>query len=217
VKIGLFFGSFNPIHIGHLIVANVMAENTDLSKVWLVVSPQNPFKPSKGLLHEFDRFDLVKAAIADHYKLEASDVEFHLPKPSYTIHTLAHLKEKFPEKEFKVIIGEDNLESFANWKNYQEILDQFGLYVYPRLNDSLGQARQPLAVGQARLNDSLGQTRLDVTKSEIKRHENVKMIEAPLLDISATYIRNCIKNNKSIRYLVPESVETMIRVKNFYR
>ena len=217
MKIGLFFGSFNPIHIGHLIVANVMAENTDLSKVWLVVSPQNPFKPSKGLLHEFDRFDLVKAAIADHYKLEASDVEFHLPKPSYTIHTLAHLKEKFPEKEFKVIIGEDNLESFANWKNYQEILDQFGLYVYPRLNDSLGQARQPLAFGQARLNDSLGQTRLDVTKSEIKRHENVKMIEAPLLDISATYIRNCIKNNKSIRYLVPESVETMIRVKNFYR
>jgi len=217
VKIGLFFGSFNPIHIGHLIVANVMAENTDLSKVWLVVSPQNPFKPSKGLLHEFDRFDLVKAAIADHYKLEASDVEFHLPKPSYTIHTLAHLKEKFPEKEFKVIIGEDNLESFANWKNYQEILDQFGLYVYPRLNDSLGQARQPLAFGQARLNDSLGQARLDVTKSEIKRHQNVKMIEAPLLDISATYIRNCIKNNKSIRYLVPESVETMIRVKNFYR
>jgi len=217
VKIGLFFGSFNPIHIGHLIVANVMAENTDLSKVWLVVSPQNPFKPSKGLLHEFDRFDLVKAAIADHYKLEASDVEFHLPKPSYTIHTLAHLKEKFPEKEFKVIIGEDNLESFANWKNYQEILDQFGLYVYPRLNDSVGQARQPLTFGQARLNDSLGQARLDVTKSEIKRHENVKMIEAPLLDISATYIRNCIKNNKSIRYLVPESVETMIRVKNFYR
>ena len=217
MKIGLFFGSFNPIHIGHLIVANVMAENTDLSKVWLVVSPQNPFKPSKGLLHEFDRFDLVKAAIADHYKLEASDVEFHLPKPSYTIHTLAHLKEKFPEKEFKVIIGEDNLESFANWKNYQEILDQFGLYVYPRLNDSLGQARQPLAFGQARLNDPVGQARPLVTKSEIKRHENVKMIEAPLLDISATYIRNCIKNNKSIRYLVPESVETMIRVKNFYR
>jgi len=217
VKIGLFFGSFNPIHIGHLIVANVMAENTDLSKVWLVVSPQNPFKPSKGLLHEFDRFDLVKAAIADHYKLEASDVEFHLPKPSYTIHTLAHLKEKFPEKEFKVIIGEDNLESFANWKNYQEILDQFGLYVYPGLNDSLGQARQLSAFGQACPNDSVGQTRLDVTKSEIKRHENVKMIEAPLLDISATYIRNCIKNNKSIRYLVPESVETMIRVKNFYR
>jgi nicotinate-nucleotide adenylyltransferase len=189
-KIGLFFGSFNPIHIGHMIIANIMAENTDLNKVWFVVSPQNPFKPSKGLLHEFDRYDMVKAAIADHYKLEVSDVEFNLPKPSYTIHTLAHLTEKFPGKEFKVIIGEDNLENFAKWKNHQEILDQFGLYVYPRPH---------------------------VTNSELRRHSNVKMIEAPLLDISATYIRNCIKNNKSIRYLVPEPVEQLIRLKHFYK
>lgn len=189
-NIGLFFGSFNPIHIGHLIIANIMAENTDLQKVWFVVSPQNPFKPSKGLLHEFDRYDMVKAAIADHYKLEASDVEFNLPKPSYTIHTLAYLTEKFPGKEFKVIIGEDNLENFTKWKNHEEILNQFGLYVYPRPH---------------------------VTNSELKRHPHVKMIEAPLLDISATYIRNCIKNNKSIRYLVPEQVEQMIRIKDFYR
>lgn len=189
-KIGLFFGSFNPIHIGHLIIANIMAENTDLHKVWFVVSPQNPFKPSKGLLHEFDRYDMVKAAIADHYKLEASDVEFNLPKPSYTIHTLAYLTEKFPGKEFKVIIGEDNLENFTKWKNHEEILNQFGLYVYPRPH---------------------------VTNSELKRHPHVKMIEAPLLDISATYIRNCIKNNKSIRYLVPESVEQMVRLKDFYK
>jgi len=189
-KIGLFFGSFNPIHIGHLIIANIMAENTDLQKVWFVVSPQNPFKPSKGLLHEFDRYDMVKAAIADHYKLEASDVEFNLPKPSYTIHTLAYLTEKFPGKEFKVIIGEDNLENFTKWKNHEEILNQFGLYVYPRPH---------------------------VTNSELRRHPHVKMIEAPLLDISATYIRNCIKSNKSIRYLVPEPVEQMIRLKDFYR
>ncbi len=189
-KIGLFFGSFNPVHLGHLIIANVMAENTDLDKVWLVVSPQNPFKPSKGLLHEFDRFDMVKAAIADNYKLEASDVEFHLPKPSYTIHTLAHLTEKHPTKEFKVILGEDNLENFTKWKNYEQILDQFGLYVYPRPN---------------------------VTNSSLSRHAQVKMVEAPLLDISASYIRNCIKNNKSIRYLVPDVVENMIRSKNFYR
>lgn len=189
-KIGLFFGSFNPIHIGHMIIANIMAENTDLNKVWFVVSPQNPFKPSKGLLHEFDRYDMVKAAIADHYKLEVSDVEFNLPKPSYTIHTLAYLTEKFPGKEFKVIIGEDNLGNFANWKNYEQILNQFGLYVYPRPH---------------------------VTNSELKRHPNVKMIEAPLLDISATYIRNCIKNNKSIRYLVPEQVEQLIRLKHFYQ
>ncbi len=198
-KIGLFFGSFNPIHIGHLIIANIMAENTDLHKVWFVVSPQNPLKPSKGLLHEFDRYDMVKAAIADHYKLEVSDVEFNLPKPSYTIHTLAHLTEKFPDKEFKVIIGEDNLENFAKWKNHEQILDQFGLYVYPRLTGSVGQARPT------------------VTNSDLKRHAHVQMIEAPLLDISATYIRNCIKNNKSIRYLVPEAVEQMIRVKLFYR
>lgn len=198
-KTGLFFGSFNPIHIGHLIIANIMAENTDLHNVWFVVSPQNPLKPSKGLLHEFDRYDMVKAAIADHYKLEVSDVEFHLPKPSYTIHTLAHLTEKFPDKEFKVIIGEDNLENFAKWKNHEQILDQFGLYVYPRLTGSVGQARQ------------------HVTNSDLKRHAHVQMIEAPLLDISATYIRNCIKNNKSIRYLVPEAVEQMIRLKLFYR
>lgn len=189
-KIGLFFGSFNPIHIGHMIIANIMAENTDLSKVWFVVSPQNPFKTSRGLLHEFDRYDLVKAAIADNYKLDVTDVEFQLPKPSYTIHTLAHLTEKHPGKEFKVIIGGDNLENFSKWKNHDQILDQFGLYVYPRPG---------------------------VTNAEIARHPNVKMIEAPQLEISATYIRDCIKHNKSIRYLVPEPVEQLIRLKNFYR
>jgi nicotinate-nucleotide adenylyltransferase len=188
-KIGLFFGSFNPIHIGHLIIANVMAENTDLSKVWLVVTPQNPFKPSKGLLHEFDRFDMVKVAIADNYKLEVSDIEFHLPKPSYTIDTLTHLREKHPHRDFKVIIGEDNLENFSKWKNHEQILNHYGLYVYPRPN---------------------------VTNSDLKRHANVRMVEAPLLDVSATYIRSCIKNNKSIRYLVPESVEQLIRLKQFY-
>jgi nicotinate-nucleotide adenylyltransferase len=198
-KIGLFFGSFNPIHTGHLIIANVMAENADLDKVWFVVSPQNPFKTSNTLLHEFDRYDMVKAAIGDHYKLEVSDVEFNLPTPSYTIHTLAHLSEKNPSKEFKVIIGEDNIENFTKWKNYDQILEQYGLYIYPRLSSSVGQARA------------------DVTNSDIKRHANVKMVEAPLLDISATYIRNCIKNNKSIRYLVPEPVEQMIRSKNFFR
>ena len=175
--------------MGHLIIANIMAQNTDLDKVWLVVSPQNPFKPSKGLLHEFDRYDLVKAAIADNYKLEASDVEFHLPKPSYTIHTLAYLTEKYPNKEFKVVIGEDNLENFTKWKNHEQILNQFGLYVYPRPH---------------------------VTNSDLKRHPQVTIVEAPMIDISATYIRSCIKNNKSIRYLVPEAVENMIRMKNFF-
>lgn len=188
-KIGLFFGSFNPIHIGHLVIANIMAENADLDKVWFVISPQNPLKPSKGMLHEFDRYDMVKAAIADHYKLEASDVEFHMPKPSFTIHTLTYLSEKHPNKKFVLILGEDNLESFTKWKNYEQILEQYELYVYPRPN---------------------------VTNSDLKRHPHVKIIDSPLLDISATYIRSCIKNNKSIRYLVPEAVEQLIQLKHYY-
>jgi nicotinate-nucleotide adenylyltransferase len=189
VKIGLFFGSFNPIHMGHMIIANIMAENTDLDKVWFVVSPQNPFKASKGLLHEFDRFDMARAAVFDSYKLEVSDIEFHLPKPSYTIHTLVHLREKHPEKEFKVIIGEDNLASFKKWLNYERILEDYGLYVYPRPNVQL---------------------------SDLKTHPHVKMVEAPMIDISATFIRNCVRNRKSIRYLVPDPVEEMIRIKGFY-
>jgi len=188
-KIGLLFGSFNPIHMGHLIIANLMAENADMKKVWFVVSPQNPFKPSKGLLHEFDRYDMVRAAIHDNYKLEASDVEFHLPRPSYTIHTLVHLKEKHPEKEFRIILGEDNLVNFTKWKNYQQILDHHGLYIYPR------PGTQP---------------------SSLREHPNVTMVDAPLLDISATFIRNCIRKKQSIRYLVPDAVEEMIRSKGFY-
>jgi len=189
-KIGLFFGSFNPIHIGHLIIANTIVETTDLAKVWFVVSPQNPLKPSKGLLHEFDRYDMVRAAVYDNYKLEVSDVEFHMPKPSYTIHTLVYLSEKHPDKEFKIIIGEDNLESFTRWKNYEQILENYGLYVYPRPG---------------------------VTSSELKRHPNVQVVEAPLLDISATFIRNSIRKGHSVRYLVPEGVEAIIREKKFYQ
>lgn len=188
-KIGLFFGSFNPIHTGHMIIANLMAETTDLKKVWFVVSPQNPFKPSKGLLHEFDRFDMVRAAVHDNFKLEACDVEFHLPKPSYTIHSLVYLEEKHPEKQFSIIMGEDNLASFQKWKNYELILEKYGLYVYPRPG---------------------------VQPSELKSHPNVKFVESPLLDISATFIRNCIRNKKSIRYLVPDPVEEIIRAKGFY-
>ena len=176
--------------MGHMIIANIMAETTDLHKVWFIVSPQNPFKPSKGLLHEFDRYDMVRAAIHDNYKLEVSDVEFHLPKPSYTIHTLVHLSEKYPDKKFKVILGGDNLEGFERWKNHLRILEDYGLYIYPRPGMQL---------------------------SELKDHPNVKMVEAPLLDISATFIRNCIRKGQSVRYLVPDPVEEMIRGKQFYR
>ncbi|GAB1446956.1 MAG: nicotinate-nucleotide adenylyltransferase [Cyclobacteriaceae bacterium] len=188
-KIGLFFGSFNPIHIGHLIIANSMAENGSLDKVMFVVTPHNPLKATKSLLHEFDRLDLVQAAISDNYKFEVSDVEFHLPKPSYTAYTLSYLSEKNPDKEFILIIGEDNLKNFTKWKNHSYILENYQLYVYPRPQ---------------------------VTKTDLIRHPNVKIIEAPLLDISATFIRKSIRNNKSIRYLVPELVEQMIRTKGFY-
>lgn len=189
MKVGLFFGSFNPVHIGHLIIANIMAETTDLDKVWMVVSPQNPLKPSKGLLHEFDRYDMVRAAVYDHYKIEASDIEFHLPKPSYTIHTLVHLSERHPDKHFRVIVGEDNLVNFPKWKNYERILEDYGLYVYPRP---------------------------DAQPSPLKEHPNVRLVEAPLLDISATFIRNCIKKRQSIRYMVPDIVDEMIRAKGFF-
>lgn len=188
-EIGLLFGSFNPIHMGHLIIANCILESANLDKIWFVVTPQNPLKPSKGLLHEFDRYDLVKAAIADNYKFEVSDVEFHLPKPTYTAYTLAHLSEGNAAVNFSLIIGEDNLANFPKWKNYESILDSYRLIVYPRPR---------------------------VTNSELRRHAHVTLIDAPLMDISATYIRQAIKEKRSIRYLVPESVEQMILQKGFY-
>lgn len=189
MKIGLFFGSFNPIHVGHLIVANIMAESTDLENIWFVVSPQNPFKKNSNLLHEFDRFEMVRAAIHENFNFKACDIEFSMPRPSYTIDTLTYLQEKHPEHKFVLIIGEDNLEQFHRWKNHQQILEYFGLYVYPRPGSP---------------------------SSLLLNHPNVKMVDAPLLDISATFIRNLAKNGKSIKYLVPEPVEDYIRDKKFF-
>ncbi|MCE7062752.1 nicotinate (nicotinamide) nucleotide adenylyltransferase [Dyadobacter sp. CY343] len=189
MKIGLFFGSFNPIHIGHLIIANTMHATTDLEQIWFIVSPQNPFKKNSSLLHEFDRFDLVQRAISDNPAFKASDMEFHMPKPSYTIDTLIRIQEKFPQHQFKLIMGEDNLAQFPNWKNYEQILEYTGLYVYNRPNSK---------------------------KHIFGNHLAVKFIEAPLLDISATFIRTSLKNGVSIKYLVPESVEQLIKIKKFY-
>ena len=189
MKIGLFFGSFNPIHVGHLIIANTMAYTTDLEQVWFIVSPQNPFKKNKGLLHEFDRLTMVEKAISDNYRLKANDIEFSMPKPSYTIDTLAKLTERYPAHEFKLIMGEDNLVQFENWKNYDKILEYYELYVYPRPN---------------------------TPNHNFKNHAKVKFIEAPLLDISATFIRNSIKDGKPIRYMVSDVVEEYIRWKKFY-
>ncbi len=192
MKIGLFFGSFNPVHIGHLIIANIMVETSDLQQVWFVVSPQNPHKSSKSLLHEFDRYDMVQAAIEGSYHLRVSDIEFNMPRPSYTVDTLAYLADKYPDHDFALIIGEDNLHSFPRWKNHAVILTNYGLYVYPR----------PSSAKQ---------------KPDLAAHENVHYIEAPILDISATYIRRLVKQEKSIKYLVPDAVREIIRARKLYR
>jgi nicotinate-nucleotide adenylyltransferase len=190
MKIGLFFGSFNPIHIGHLIIANFMATQTDLDRVWLVVSPQNPLKPKNSLARDYDRLHLVQIGIGDNSKIKASDVEFQLPKPSYTIDTLTFLKEKHPEHQFVLIMGADNLSSLHLWKNYAQILAEYELYIYKRPSYELG---------------------------ELASHPKVRIFEAPPLDISATYIRECIKAGKSVRYLVPEAVWEYLESGSLYR
>jgi len=187
MRIGLYFGSFNPIHIGHLIVANVMAESMD--RVWFVVSPQNPFKKTRSLLHEFDRLEMVEKAVQDNYKLEASDVEFRMPKPNYTIDTLTYLTEKHPAHTFKLILGSDNLSQFQRWKNHLKIIENFGLLVYPRPESK---------------------------HTELLKDSRITVIDAPLLDISASFIRKLIKEKKSIRYLVPEVVAKYIEKQGFY-
>lgn len=190
MQIGLFFGSFNPIHIGHLIIAEHMAAHTDLDRVWLVVSPQNPLKPKDSLARDRDRLHLVQLAIEGNPRLRASDVEFYLPKPSYTVDTLAFLQEKYPEHRFSLIMGGDNLASLHLWKNGEQIIANYLIYVYKRPSHPLG---------------------------SLAEHPNVRLCEAPLLDISATYIRQCIKKGKSVRYLVPEPVWEYLQSGTLYR
>ena len=189
MKIGLFFGSFNPVHSGHLVIASYMAEFTDLEQVWLVVSPHNPHKMKSTLLQDNHRLQLVKIAINDNRKIKASDVEFKLAKPSYTIHTLTYLAEQFPQHQFTLIMGADTLETFPKWKNYEQILEHYELYVYPR----------PKSTG-----------------GELLKHSKVKFIEAPLMEISASFIRDGIKNKKDVRYMMPESVWNYIEEMHFY-
>ncbi|MCB0658480.1 MAG: nicotinate-nucleotide adenylyltransferase [Saprospiraceae bacterium] len=190
MKVGLFFGSFNPVHTGHMIIAHYMAEYTDLDQVWMVVSPQNPFKSKDTLANDYDRLHLVHLAIGDHLHLRASNIEFSLPKPSYTIDTLAYLQEKYPEHTFCLIMGGDNLASFPKWKNAEQILAHHDVYVYSRPN---------------------------VDPGPLVDHPRVHLAEAPLLELSASFIRQCIRDGKSVRYMVPDTVYAYLQESNLYR
>lgn len=188
MKIGLFFGSFNPIHNGHLLIAQALLNQTDCKRVWLVLSPQNPFKDKKSLLNEQLRLQLCELATQDVIEIQPSNVEFFLPKPSYTIDTLTHLAAKYKSYEFCILMGADNLEHFHKWKKYETILEYYPIYVYPR-----PQAQIPSWT-----------------------HPNINMIDAPFMDISATLIRNMLKNKHSIRYLTPEPVREYIERNRLY-
>jgi nicotinate-nucleotide adenylyltransferase len=191
MKIGLFFGSFNPVHVGHLIIANYLVEQSDLTELWLVVSPHNPFKERNTLADDYDRFDMVAKSVEDHPKLRASNVEFDLPKPSYTIDTLTYLTEEYPDTEFVLIMGGDNLGSLHKWKNYEQILKNYSIYVYKRPEYDLG---------------------------DLVSHPNIKIFgEAPLIEISSTFIRQLIREGKSIRYWVTEETRDIIESSGLYK
>lgn len=188
-KIGLFFGSFNPIHTGHLIIANYMANHTDLSEVWLVVSPHNPLKKKDSLLNMYDRLEMVNLALEDADNIRANDIEFRLPKPSYTIDTLVHLQERYPNRNFVLIMGSDNLVTLKKWKNYEIILRDFEIYVYPRPH---------------------------FDSTEWNNHSKITITDTPLMEISSTFIRNAIKERKNVRYFLPNKVLDFIDKKGIY-
>ena len=188
MKVGLYFGSFNPIHIGHLIIASHVLNETSLDKVWFIVSPQNPFKKSASLLNEYDRLHLVQVAIEHNDRFRASDIEFSLPKPSYTVQTLAYLKEKYPSYLFSIIMGSDSYQNLPQWHNSAVITENYELIIYKRPG------------------------------FEVKETKSTQLIlQAPLLEISATHIRDQIRKGKSIKYLVPEKVEQDIIAGRFYK
>ncbi|MGD1847337.1 MAG: nicotinate (nicotinamide) nucleotide adenylyltransferase [Salibacteraceae bacterium] len=199
-KIGLYFGTFNPIHVGHLIIANHIANHTALDEVWLVVSPQNPLKEKSSLLADYHRLALVRMAVEDNRKLKASDIEFKLERPSYTTHTLAHLKEQHPEFEFALIMGEDNLRTLHKWKNHEVLLEHYQIYVYPRAYtlDELELAPK--------------------SENRFKDHPSIHLIEGvQVMNISSSFIRQSIKNRQDVRYLLTEPVHQYVEEMNFYK
>ena len=192
MKIGLYFGTFNPIHVGHLIIANHMAEHADLDQVWMVVTPHNPLKKKSTLLADHHRLEMVFLATEDFPKIKPSDIEFKLSQPNYTVNTLVHLEEKYPEHTFSLIMGEDNLKSFHKWKNYEAILAHHEIYVYPRL-------------------DATAENTL------FKNHSKIHLIDAPVVEISSTSIRENIKKRKNVLPLLTPKVWEYIDHNNFYK
>ncbi len=191
-NIGLYFGTFNPIHIGHLAIANHMAEFSELDEIWLVVTPHNPFKKKSTLLDNHHRLEMVRLATEHYPKLKPSTVEFDLPQPNYTVNTLAVLEEKYPDYMFNLIMGEDNLKSLHKWKNYDVILERYGIFVYPRISEG-------------------------VIEHQFKDHPNITKVKAPIMEISSTFIRSSIADKKNIRPLLPEHVWSYADEMNFYR
>ena len=191
-RIGLYFGTFNPIHIGHLIIANYMVEFSDLEEVWLVVTPHNPLKNKKTLLDDVHRLAMVRIAIEHYPKLKVSTIEFDLPQPNYTVNTLINLEEKYPQNSFCLIMGEDNLKSFGKWKNYEVILERYAIYVYPRVSEGSVQ-------------------------TSFHNHPNITKVNAPVMELSSTFIRNSIKAGKNIRPMLPFEVWKYLDEMNFYK
>lgn len=192
MKVGLYFGTFNPIHTGHLIIANHMAEYSGLDQIWLVVTPHNPLKKKSTLLEDHHRLQMVFLATEDYPKLKPSDIEFRLPQPNYTVNTLVHLREKFPKHEFSLIMGEDNLNSLHKWKNYEVLLQSHDIYVYPRINT-------------------------ETINPDIAAAARIHRVEAPVIEISSTFIRNSIKEDKNVRPLLPEKVWHYVEHNLFYK
>jgi len=192
MKIGLFFGSFNPIHIGHLIIANHMVEYSDLDQVWFVVTPHNPHKKKSTLLADHQRLEMVRIAVEEYPKLETSNIEFGLSQPSYTVNTLVHISEKYPKNQFSLIMGEDNLKSLHKWKNYETILENHHIYVYPRISD------------------------LEINM-DLLQHSRIHKMAAPIVEISSTFIRKAVKENTNIKPLLSKEVWEYLDKMNFYK
>lgn len=192
MKVGLYFGTFNPIHIGHLAIANHMAEYSDLEQIWFVVTPQSPFKTKQSLLDNHQRFEMVYRATEAYPKLKPSDIEFNLPQPNYTVNTLAYLQEKHPQHDFSLIMGEDNLKSLHKWKNYDVILEHHHVYVYPRISDGH-------------------------IETQFDKHPHIHLVNAPIMEVSSTFIRSAIKDRKNIRPLLPQPVWEYIDEMHFYK